>query len=124
MAGTQQNAFAINNIADSAYGYYGNAKKSPEKTLQHTLTPPRITAPTSGTIIALDPDIPPEHQRLQFSATGQGGRWLLNGKPLGRGPEVAWLPWPGRHTVQLIDAKGQVLDVVRLEVRGAVVRKK
>ena len=31
---------------------------------------PRITAPTDGTIIALDPDIPPRHQRVRFEAAG------------------------------------------------------
>ena len=82
----------------------------------------RITAPASGTIVALDPDIPPTHQRLSFSAQGQGVQWLLDGKPLARGNEVQWLPWPGRHVVQLLDARGQVADEIKLEVRGAGVR--
>ena len=82
--------------------------------------PARITAPAPGTIIALDPDIPPARQRLQFTATGGGGLlWRMDGKPLGRGLRVAWLPWPGRHVVQLTDAAGQVLDEIRIEVRGA-----
>jgi len=119
VAGTQQNLFAINHVANSAYDTKAEAQKGSKNASESTLEAPRITAPTSGTIIALDPDIPPEHQRLQFSATGQGVRWLLNGKPLGRGPSVAWLPWPGRHVVRLTNAKGQVLDEVRLEVRGA-----
>jgi penicillin-binding protein 1C len=80
----------------------------------------RITAPASGTIIALDPDIPPARQRLHFTATGGSAvHWRMDGKPLGRGPGVAWLPWPGRHVVQLTDAKGTVLDEIRFEVRGA-----
>ena len=79
----------------------------------------RITAPAPGTIVALDPDIPPERQRLQFTATGQGLLWRMDGKPLGRGARVAWLPWPGRHVVQLTDARGEVLDEIRIEVRGA-----
>lgn len=79
----------------------------------------RITGPAPGTIVALDPDIPPARQRLQFTATGRGLLWRMDGKPLGRGARVAWLPWPGRHVVQLTDAKGQVLDEIRIEVRGA-----
>jgi penicillin-binding protein 1C len=43
----------------------------------------------------------------------------MDGKPLGRGPQVAWLPWPGRHVIQITDAAGTVLDEVRIEVRGA-----
>jgi len=70
-------------------------------------------------VIALDPDIPPMRQRLQFTATGDAVQWRLDGKTLGRGPRVAWMPWPGRHVVQITDAQGKVLDEVRLEVRGA-----
>jgi penicillin-binding protein 1C len=29
------------------------------------------------------------------------------------------MPWPGRHRLELVDAKGQVLDSVQVEVRGA-----
>ena len=70
-------------------------------------------------MVALDPDIPPARQRLQFTATGSDLHWRMDGKPLGRGARVAWLPWPGRHRVQITDAGGQVLDEIRLEVRGA-----
>jgi penicillin-binding protein 1C len=79
----------------------------------------RITAPAPGTIVALDPDIPPARQRLQFTATGRGLLWRMDGKPLGRGPRVAWMPWPGRHVVQLTSEAGEVLDEIRIEVRGA-----
>jgi penicillin-binding protein 1C len=72
--------------------------------------------------VALDPDIPPARQRLHLRASGQGLHWRLDGKPLGGGPQVAWLPWPGRHVIQLTDAAGTVLDEVRIEVRGAGVR--
>ena len=84
----------------------------------------RITAPTSGTIVALDPDIPPANQRLVFSsdATGHAGaalRWQINGKDIGRGATARWLPWPGRYTVKLVNAQGRALDETRIEVRGA-----
>ena len=75
-----------------------------------------------GSIVALDPDIPPSHQRLRFRAQGADARWRMDGKPLGRGSELAWLPWPGRHQVQLVDARGTVLDSIRIEVRGAGVK--
>ena len=82
----------------------------------------RITAPTTGTIIALDPDIPPTHQRVRFRAEGSNLRWLMDGKLFAKGASAQWLPWPGRHVVQIADAKGLVLDAVRLEVRGAGVK--
>ena len=83
---------------------------------------PRITAPASGTIIALDPDIPAHHQRLSFRAEGAQLRWQMDGKFLAHGRQVEWLPWPGRHVVRLTDSRGTVLDEIQLEVRGAGVR--
>ena len=79
----------------------------------------RITAPTTGTIIALDPDIPPNRQRVSFQAEGSDLRWLMDGKVFGKGTTAQWLPWPGRHDIQIIGTQGEVLDSVRLEVRGA-----
>jgi len=84
----------------------------------------RITAPADGTILALDPDIPPNRQRLRFEtdARGSGLQWRIDGKTIARGASAQWLPWPGRHAVQLVDARGQLQDEIRLEVRGAGVR--
>ena len=87
---------------------------------------PRIATPANGTIIALDPDIPPTRQRLRFEAEGDvanaGLQWRIDGKAFARGDKAQWLPWPGRHVVQLLDARGTVQDEVRVEVRGAGVR--
>ncbi len=83
----------------------------------------RILAPVPGTIIALDPDIPPTRQRLQFVASG--GRdllWRIDGREQGRGARWAWPPWPGRHQLELVDARGKVHDTLQFEVRGAGVR--
>ena len=100
----------------------------------------QITQPVSGTILALDPDIPPQHQRVplqlrwlgaaQAPQTGsQRVRWVLVTRQpqparqeIGRGNSVDWLPWPGRHRLELQDAAGRVLDSVELEVRGAAAR--
>ncbi|MFS2032756.1 penicillin-binding protein 1C [Polaromonas sp. CT11-55] len=115
--GTEQAMFAAN----SSTGDFGPAKasRSGKKATTEPDAPPRITAPASGTIIALDPDIPPKHQRISFSAEGRGTRWLIDGKEFARGPQAQWLPWPGRHVVQLVDAGGKVADEIRFEVRGA-----
>ena len=119
LQGTEQPSFAINSIAYSAREYSAKGLKRLSPT--HTGAG-RITAPASGTIIALDPDIPPRHQRLSFSAEGRGLRWLMDGKEFARGNEAQWLPWPGRHVVQLQGADGKVADEIRLEVRGAGLR--
>jgi penicillin-binding protein 1C len=83
---------------------------------------PRITAPADGTIVALDPDIPPRHQRVRFEAQGSGLAWRIDGKPFAHGASAQWLPWPGRHVVELLDARGRVVDQLKLEVRGAGVK--
>ena len=85
-------------------------------------TPSRITSPAPGTLVALDPDIPPQHQRLSFSAEGRGLRWRMDGNEFARGNNVHWLPWLGRHAVQITNERGEVLDEIRLEVRGAGVK--
>ena len=117
--GTEQPVFATNSGAASARPSSAIALKRLKNSAQE---PARITAPASGTILALDPDIPPRNQRLSFSAEGRHLRWNMDGKALGRGNQLQWLPWPGRHVVQLLDASGQVADEIHLEVRGAGVR--
>jgi penicillin-binding protein 1C len=83
---------------------------------------PQIAGPADGTLFALDPDIPPQHQRVWFErAPGASVRstWRLDGRPLGSASRIAWLPWPGAHVLELIDAHGKVADTVRFDVRGA-----
>nr|WP_306604457.1 penicillin-binding protein 1C [Azonexus sp.] len=82
----------------------------------------RIAYPTSGSIIALDPDIPPERQRIPLRLSGaaeHGWHWRINGKPLLKAEAKArWLPQPGRHRLSLHDARGNLLDGVDIEVRA------
>lgn len=121
--GTQQSVFAINNVAGSAFPVSaGGQKRSKPAEPQADLGPARILMPVHGTVIALDPDIPPQSQRLRLQAADLAAprlAWRMDGKPLGRGAVLEWLPWPGRHTLELVNAQGQVLDTVRFEVRGA-----
>lgn len=86
------------------------------------MTTAKILQPTAGTIIALDPDIPPSRQRLLLRASQANVRWRLGEQPLGQGRELAWLPMPGRHLISLTNARGDIVDQVRIEVRGAGLR--
>jgi penicillin-binding protein 1C len=131
LVGTEQSQFAINKIANEAINTPATAKNRGKNSLDeakstqndaNSASSARITSPTSGTIIALDPDIPPNRQRVSFQAEGQNVAWLLDGKPFAKGANAKWLPWPGRHVVQLVDAKGVKLDEIKLEVRGAGVK--
>lgn len=86
---------------------------------------PRIGSPTDGTLFALDPDIPAAKQRIVFErVSGSSTRsvWRLDGKPLGHGERVFWPPWPGRHVLELVNARGASVDTVHFEVRGATAR--
>ena len=79
-----------------------------------------ISSPVEGSVYALDPDVPPAAQRITFE--GEGGTWVLDGRPLGRGTTLHWPPWPGRHVLSLRDAQGRVRQTVQFEVRGATLR--
>ncbi|WP_349745181.1 penicillin-binding protein 1C [Roseateles cavernae] len=76
-----------------------------------------IANPRDGAIYALDPDIPPAAQKIRFE--GEPGVWVLDGKRLGRGARLSWAPWPGRHELKLLGSRGQVLQAIKFEVRGA-----
>ena len=81
-----------------------------------------IAYPGQGTIIALDPDIPPERQRIALQLSGQpapGWQWRIDGQSVGRAlPETLWRPAPGRHRLALADDGGSELEVVNFEVRA------
>ena len=82
---------------------------------------PRIIYPTSGSIIALDPDIPPEDQKMFFEASPDGSnlQWVLDGQSLGLSAAPApWSPRKGKHVLRLMDAGQRELDSVTFEVRG------
>jgi penicillin-binding protein 1C len=84
-----------------------------------------IASPDDRSVIALDPDIPPDVQRLRFEVAGappRGSAWRLDGKRLGAAKPLPWSPWPGHHVLELVDAKGAALDSVAFDVRGAQAR--
>ena len=81
---------------------------------------PRITNPVSGSVFALDPDIPIDRQRMGIAVTGAvaGHRLVLDGRDLGDAdarPQV--LAGPGMHRLALVDPGGRVIDQVRFTVR-------
>ena len=82
----------------------------------------RIAYPGEGAVLALDPDIPPEVQRVRFlpSAAAAGLSWRLDQSALGADPDgsLLWPPVAGRHQLELLGADGQVRHAVRFEVRG------
>ncbi len=86
----------------------------------------RIVAPVDGTIVALDPDIPEDRQRvpLELAGTVPGLRWRIDDADLGPAAGLTlWEPIGGTHTVALVDADARVVDTATLEVRGGVRRR-
>jgi penicillin-binding protein 1C len=83
----------------------------------------RILYPTNGTVIAMDPDIPIGHQRVQFNAkNAEQVAWLMDGIKVGDGADIGWTPSGGRHKLVLTDLQGNELDAVNFEVRGDLPR--
>lgn len=85
------------------------------------LDQPHILAPVQGSVIALDPDIPPSRQRIVFEAEANRAslRWNLDGADIGSAAGfVVWVPASGKHTLSLEDETRHILDAVAFEVRG------
>ena len=81
---------------------------------------PRIISPVSGSVYALDPDIPVERQRMAITVSGEvtGHRLQLDGRDLGAAdarPMV--LAGPGQHRLRLVDPGGRVVDQLLFTVR-------
>jgi len=87
-----------------------------------------IRTPADGTIIALDPDIPADNQRLQLLTTTPAGgrhatvRWYVDGRFLSDANPFAWYPVPGSHLIEARDDNDQTQDRVRVNIRGAQLR--
>lgn len=82
---------------------------------------PRIVTPVDGTIVALDPDIPDDRQRVPLEVAGEapGVRWQVDDADLGpaRGLTL-WAPTSGTHVVRLVAADATELATATIEVRG------
>ena len=82
----------------------------------------RILSPATGTVLAFDPDMPPDNQRLVLTATGgrdaAGLHWQIGSNDHAQGDQAYWMPRPGRHRIVLRNAQGTLLDEVEIQVRG------
>lgn len=82
----------------------------------------RIAYPAEGTVIALDPDIPPARQRVALLLSGRGEpgwRWRVDDAPLLMADGHAlWRPSPGHHRLALLEKSGRELETVHFEVRA------
>lgn len=83
-----------------------------------------ISTPTDGTILAWDPDIPQENQRLKMMAQQINHvlptqvYWVLNGVKIGSGNPFYWPLKVGKFTLELFSQEGNKLDTIHFQVRG------
>ncbi|MET0982084.1 MAG: penicillin-binding protein 1C [Telluria sp.] len=82
---------------------------------------PQIVYPADGSIIAIDPDIPEQVERIVLRAqAGQGLNWRLDGTHIAEADAPAsWRPLAGEHRLELVDRAGKVIASSRFEVRGS-----
>ncbi len=81
---------------------------------------PRIVNPVSGSVFALDPDIPIDRQRMGIEVAGAsfGHRLILDRTDLGdAGARPLILAGPGLHRLSLLDPGGRIIDRIRFTVR-------
>jgi penicillin-binding protein 1C len=80
----------------------------------------RIRYPGRGSILAIDPDIPHEAQRVFFDVSPRDTplKLELNGQKLAD-RDLGWAPQAGTHRLSLRTPDGALLDEVLFEVRGS-----
>ncbi len=80
----------------------------------------RISNPVSGSVYAIDPDIPMDRQRMGVRVAGDSTDHLLmlDSKAIGPASDnPQLLAGPGKHVLALVDGSGRVVDQVRFTVR-------
>lgn len=120
--GTEQSLFVLSAAAPAS-----NAASTTEaqRDTDANGVQPRISQPLNGTILALDPDIPPNNQMLRIASSAPAKQlhwWVNNTRVTGLRDASHWYwpPQPGQFTLELRSADGKtVFDQVRIEVRGA-----
>lgn len=84
-----------------------------------------IVSPADRSTVALDPDIPPEAQRLRLAAVDgvpASWSWRMDGRRIGSARAMQWTMAPGAHRLELVDAQGKVRQAASFEVRGVDVK--
>jgi penicillin-binding protein 1C len=121
-AGVRQRAvaFAVGTEPRRAEWFVAGTEQGQVAAAPEDARRPRIASPVGGSVYALDPDIPPDRQRIAVSTAGAtvAHRLDLDGRALGPadGRPLVAAP-PGRHRLRLLDAAGRVVDQLMFTVR-------
>jgi penicillin-binding protein 1C len=92
---------------------------------QNTIRPnnininPKIIYPASNMVIAMDPDIPPDLQKvyIKISDNDSSLQLKIDETIIDLMPNIFWRPSPGTHHLYLMNQEGQITDQVSFEVR-------
>jgi penicillin-binding protein 1C len=79
----------------------------------HEAVRQKIHYPAPDTVIAIDPDIPTDRQKVFFRSTPPAAL-VLDGVPVNT---ASWSPVPGMHHLSLMRTDGTVVDEISFEVR-------
>jgi penicillin-binding protein 1C len=100
--------------------FLGTSDTRSEHTIRLAGEIARIASPANGMVIAIDPDIPLQFQRVPLSTRGADDRMVLklNGAVVGpANHNVMWSPARGTYLLALEDAAGHTLDSAHFIVR-------
>jgi len=75
---------------------------------------PKIIYPCNDMVIAIDPDIPADNQKVFFERTGAGKdiKWVINDEVLGYNKRFMWTPEGGKHKLRLVNQNNEILHEV------------
>jgi penicillin-binding protein 1C len=113
--------FRSGNEASRSEWFYAGTASNQVNAVSTSEARARIASPAEGSLIALDPDIPFDRQRvaIRIEPASSPVQLLLDGKLLRLQDGAAlWPPVGGTHQLVLKDAAGAQLDERRFEVRA------
>jgi penicillin-binding protein 1C len=109
-------------VAGQEFYLPGTESREVVRAIRPEQRPATIVRPVDGSIIAIDPDIPVEVQKIPFESSGafSDAKWVLNGEVLAdvSGPYL-WSPVPGKHVLELRRYEGTSLMKVQFLVKGS-----
>ncbi len=98
----------------------GTAPRGTIDSVAHDARIARIANPVNAMVVAMDPDIPADRQRIPITVQGGAPDHVLrlDGSALGpASATILWAPTPGAHRLALEDQTGRVVDRILFTVR-------
>ena len=99
----------------------GVIKIAAPKSLAH------IAYPGQGSVIVLDPDIPPERKLISLQLSGKADpnwQWKMDGNLVANANhQVLLRPQPGKHRLTLSGSNGKLIESVDFEIRAMKARR-